>query len=75
MKYTHDRIVRDSNVLGGKPCIRGTRITVQQLLEDFADGMAAADVLAAYQQLTEDDVRAALAYAAEYMDHEGLLPA
>lgn len=68
-------IVRNINVMGGKPCVRGTRITVQQILEDAADGMSIADILEAYEHITDADVRAAFAYAAHYLGHEGLVAA
>jgi len=72
---SHDRIHRDARIMGGKPCIRGTRIPVDVILEDLADGMSFADVLAAYEDLTEDDLRAALDYAAAYLREEGLIAA
>lgn len=72
---TLDHISRDPAVMSGKPCIRGTRVTVQQILEDIADGMSVAEVLEAYEHLTEQDVRAAVAYAAEFLAHEGLIAA
>jgi uncharacterized protein (DUF433 family) len=71
----HDRITRDPGILMGKPCIKGTRISVERILEDLADGNSVADVLTAYEHLSEQDVRAALAYAAEFMGAEGLIPA
>jgi uncharacterized protein (DUF433 family) len=71
----HNRIVRDPKVMTGKPCIAGTRITVQQILEDIADGMSVQDVIDAYEHITADDVRAAVAYAADYLAHEGLAAA
>ena len=63
----HDRIHRDARIMGGKPCVRGTRIPVEVILEDLSDGMTFADVLAGYENLTEDDLRAALDYAAAYL--------
>ena len=72
---THDRISRDPKIMMGKPCIKGTRITVELVLEDLSDGMSVAHVLEAYPHLTEADVRAALEYAAEYLREEGLIAA
>jgi uncharacterized protein (DUF433 family) len=67
------RISLDPNVCFGKPCIRGTRIWVATLVDNLADGMAEAEILAAYPQLNLEDIRAALAYAAE-MTREQVIP-
>lgn len=58
----------------GKPCIKGTRITVELILRELGAGHSFADVLDAYPHLTEEDLRAALAFAADYMQHETVLP-
>jgi len=58
------RITRDPNVMGGKPCIRGMRITAGTIVGLIASGYSIAEVLRAYPYLEEDDVREALAYAA-----------
>ena len=50
---------------GGKPCIRGMRITVYDVLEYLAAGMSHQEVLADFPYLTEEDIRACLAYAAD----------
>ncbi len=50
---------------GGKPCIRGMRITVGDILGWLASGMTTADILADFDELTEDDILAALSYAAD----------
>jgi uncharacterized protein (DUF433 family) len=50
---------------GGKPCIRGLRITVYDVLEYLASGMTHAEVLQEFPYLTEADIRACLAYAAD----------
>jgi len=60
-----DRIAIDPQVCFGKPCIKGTRIWVSLILDFLASGESEAQVLAAYPQLEPDDIRAALAYAAE----------
>ena len=54
---------------GGKPCIRGLRITVQDVLEWLASGMDAADIIADYPELTKEDILACLAYAADSGKH------
>jgi len=50
---------------GGKPCIRGMRITVADVLGWLASGMSHAEIIDDFPELTEDDIRACLAYAAE----------
>ena len=60
-----DRIAVDPAVRFGKPCVRGTRISVGDVLGYLAGGMSEAQILADFAQLTCDDVRACLAYAAE----------
>ena len=59
-----ERISVDPNVCFGKPCIRGTRIWVSLILDFLANGATTAEILAEYSQLTEEDVRAAIAYGA-----------
>lgn len=60
-----DRISIDPAIRFGKPCVRGTRITVGDVLGYLAGGMSEAQVLADFPQLASDDIRACLAYAAE----------
>jgi uncharacterized protein (DUF433 family) len=60
-----DRISIDPAVRFGKPCVRGTRITVGDILGYLAGGMSEAELLADFPQLTRDDIRACLTYAAE----------
>jgi uncharacterized protein (DUF433 family) len=60
-----DRIAIDPLVCFGKPCIKGTRIWVSLILDFLASGESEAQILAAYPQLQPEDIRAALAYAAE----------
>lgn len=59
------RISIDPAVRFGKPCVRGTRLTVGDVLGYLAAGMTEAEVLADFPQLTHDDVLACLAFAAE----------
>jgi uncharacterized protein (DUF433 family) len=61
----HPRIARDPKVMMGKPTIVGTRVTVEAVVRQFAAGADMAWVLKGFPDLTEEDVRAALAYAAE----------
>lgn len=58
------RITFDPNVMGGKPCIRGMRVTVGTVVGLVAAGHSFADILKAYAYLEEEDLREALAYAA-----------
>jgi uncharacterized protein (DUF433 family) len=59
------RISIDPKVCFGKPCIRGTRIWVSLILDFMANGMSVKKILEEYPQLTEEDIRAAIAYGAE----------
>ena len=58
------RITFDASVMGGKPCIRGLRVTVGTIVGLVASGHCTADILAAYPYLEADDIREALMYAA-----------
>jgi len=59
------RITVDPKQMGGVPCIRRLRIPVATVVDMVADGMAVADIIQAYPDLEEEDVREALRYAAE----------
>lgn len=69
-----ERIVVDPEIHHGTPCIRGTRVPVTTVLGSLADGMTPDEVIAAYPQLAPEDIAAALAYAAEVIREELLLP-
>ena len=70
------RIVTRPAILGGKPVIRGTRISVEFILSLLSSGMGIEDVLSDYPHLTREDIRAALHYAENLVRHEEvLLPA
>jgi uncharacterized protein (DUF433 family) len=58
---------------GGRPCIRGMRIRVIDVLELLASGMSHEEILKQLPDLEEEDIRASLAYAARYMDHPRLV--
>jgi uncharacterized protein (DUF433 family) len=60
-----DRITSDPNVCHGKACIKGTRVMVSVILDNLAAGLTTDEIVASYPSLTPDDVRAAIAYAAE----------
>ena len=59
-----DRITQDPQVMGGKPCIRGMRVTVGTVVGLLAAGQSVQEILKAYPYLEEEDIREALAYAA-----------
>ncbi len=59
-----DRITRSPDVMGGKPCLRGMRVTVGMIVGLIASGHSTAEILTAYPYLDEEDIRQALAYAA-----------
>lgn len=70
----YTRIVSDPAILGGKPVVKGTRISVEFLLELFASGATRSDVLKAYPHLTAEDIEEALRYAAEALKHDRVIP-
>ncbi len=65
MKHYSEFITIDPQVRFGKPCIRGLRITVYDVLGWLASGMTTNDIVLDYPELTDEDVKAALAYAAD----------
>jgi uncharacterized protein (DUF433 family) len=67
------RISINPRVCFGKPCIRGTRIWVSLIVDNLADGVSEGELLEAYPQLQSEDIRAALAFAAE-MTRERIIP-
>jgi uncharacterized protein (DUF433 family) len=70
-----DRIVSSPDVLGGKPCIRGTRISVEFLLELVAQGASRDQILEAYPHLHAEDLEQALLYAARFLENEVVITA
>ena len=65
-----DRIEISPRVMMGKPVVRGTRITVELLLRKISEGATEDDLLDAYPRLQREDIRAAVAYAADALAHE-----
>lgn len=63
MNY-RDRIVRDPLVVGGEPVLKGTRVTLRTVFASLAEGATMAEILADFPTLSEEDVRAAIAFAA-----------
>jgi uncharacterized protein (DUF433 family) len=64
MSY-HERIMLEPGKRGGKPCIRGLRITVYDVLEMLANGMSSEEIIADFPELDIADIRACLAFAAD----------
>jgi len=69
-----DRIVVDPTILTGKPVVRGTRISVELVVELLAAGWSHEQILASYPHLAEEDIRACLAYAGELLREEKVYP-
>lgn len=65
MKNHQNRITIEPGKRGGKPCIRAMRITTYDILDWLASGMSEAEILEDYPELTADDIRACLAFAAD----------
>ena len=65
-----ERITVNSEILAGKPIIRGTRISVELVLELLASGMSVEDILEGYPHLKKEDILAALEYAAKRLNRE-----
>jgi uncharacterized protein (DUF433 family) len=70
----HPLVESDSKVMGGKPVIAGTRITVELILEKLAAGESIEQLLEAHPRLTVESVRAALAFAAEALRADVVYP-
>jgi uncharacterized protein (DUF433 family) len=69
------RIVSDPKILGGKPCIKGTRISVEMILEWVASGASRDDIAKSYSQLTAEDVAEAIKFAAQSLSNETIMTA
>ena len=74
MDYT-ERITITPDKRSGKPCIRGTRMTVTDVLEYLAGGMSPEEIVAEFPDLTLEDIRACLAFAADRERKLAVLPA
>ncbi|HUB95007.1 MAG TPA: DUF433 domain-containing protein [Stellaceae bacterium] len=64
-----DRVTFDPDQCGGRPCIRGMRIRVKDVLDMLAGGATHSDILESYPYLEREDILAALEYAARQVDH------
>jgi len=69
LSTAHPRITIEPGKCGGKPCIRGMRIRVSDVLELLANGAPIEEILADYPCLERDDILAAIAYAAQQTNH------
>ena len=67
-----DRIVSDPTILGGKPIIKGTRISVEMVMEWIASGASRDDILKSYPHLSAEDVQQVTSYAAQAVKNEVL---
>ncbi|MEX2140024.1 MAG: DUF433 domain-containing protein [Pirellulales bacterium] len=71
----YSRITSNPNVLHGKPCVKGTRLSVEFILELLASGATRAEIAKAYPGLSEEDVAEAIRYAAQFVKNEILISA
>jgi uncharacterized protein (DUF433 family) len=67
--WLNDRITTDPERCGGRPTVRATRLRVVDVLDMLASGMSELEILREFPELESEDVRAALAFAANEMDH------
>ena len=70
-----ERITINPEQCGGRPCVRGMRIRVKDVLDMLAGGATSDEILADYPDLEAEDIRACLAYASRYLDHSVLVAA
>jgi len=68
------KIVVDTNILGGKPIIKGTRISVELILKLLSSGMTVDEILNDYPHLKKEEILAAVEYAAQTIRHEKIIP-
>ena len=69
----HERIETNPEIMDGKPVIRGTRVPVELVLRKLGAGMSAEAILVDHPRLTPDDIRAAQAFAADYLADEDIV--
>ena len=69
----HPRITSDPEILSGKPCVRGTRLSVEFILELIASGASRDEITRAYPQLTAADVEGAVRFAAQSLRTESVV--
>ncbi|MDH5186419.1 MAG: DUF433 domain-containing protein [candidate division WOR-3 bacterium] len=69
-----NRISTDPKICHGKPCIKGTRIMISVILDNLAAGLTTEEIIAEYPELKPEDIKVAIAYAAELAREEDLVP-
>ena len=69
----HERVVVDPKIMTGKPTIKGTRVTVELILRKLGAGMSCEDIIEDHPHLTPKDIRAAQAFAADYLADEAVI--
>ncbi len=69
-----ERISINPKICHGKPCIKGTRILVSVVLDNLAEGVTEAEILKEYPSLQPGDIQAAIAYAAQLVREEEIIP-
>ena len=69
-----DRIAVNPKVMGGKPLIQGTRLTVQYILKLLANGWSFADIKKEYEGIADQDISACIIYASEVLDNTEFIP-
>lgn len=72
--HYQDYIIRDQKICGGEPVIKGTRVTLRTILASLAEGDTVQEILADFPTLTEQDVRATIAFAAASAEEDLPLP-
>jgi uncharacterized protein (DUF433 family) len=68
----YDQIVSDPGIMLGKPTIKGTRITVEQILEELGQGLSVDEALEAHPHLTREQMLAALQFGADFLGDEDI---
>ena len=71
----HERIAHDPRIAGGQPVFRGTRVNLRTVLASLAEGASITEILADFPTLAEDDVRAAITFAASSAQEDLPVPA
>jgi uncharacterized protein (DUF433 family) len=70
MEYKFDKIVCNPQILGGKPCIAGTRISVEIILEWIASGASISDIARRNKHISEEEIAQAIMYASKFLKNE-----
>ena len=73
MNY-HDHIIRDPQICGGEPVIRGTRVLLRTILASLAEGCSDSEILGSFPAMTSDDLRAVIAFAATSAEEDLPVP-